>query len=121
LPLIVDELNITQRSSELQVSGVQSFPEGKRPRHMLFSRIGFAAICASVAVLADAAPVQTFMNHVPQAVHQSRQMGRVDEAAHLNLAIGLPLRNREELDVLVEQIADPQSRNYRPPSRITTS
>ena len=61
----------------------------------------------------EAAPAQTLLNHVPQAVRESRQMGPVAEIAKLNLAIGLPLRNREELDRLVEQIADPRAANYQ--------
>ncbi len=61
----------------------------------------------------EAAPTQTLLNHVPRAVSASRQLGPVAATSTLNLAIGLPLRNREELDSLVEQISDPQSANYR--------
>ena len=81
---------------------------------MILSRIACAAICASALVQsAAAAPSQKLLHHVPQAVYESRQMGPVAEATNLNLAIGLPLRNQGELDLLVEQIADPRSGNYR--------
>jgi subtilase family serine protease len=53
------------------------------------------------------------LNHVPQAVTAARELEAVSETATLHLTIGLPLRHREELDRLLEQIADPQSSNYR--------
>jgi len=61
----------------------------------------------------EVASSQTLPGHVPQAVNQSRRLGAVAETASLHLAIGLPLRNQAELDLLIEQIADPQSANYR--------
>jgi subtilase family serine protease len=74
-------------------------------------------VCAAALALAmgslEAAPVQTLLNHVPHAVSASRPLGPVAATTTLNLAIGLPLRNREELDSLVEQISDPESANYR--------
>src|ERR1700678_2174250 len=77
---------------------------------MTFS--GYAALLVFAMGSIEAAP-QTLFNHVPHAVTESRQVGPVTETASLNLAIGLSLRNRAELDLLVEQIADPQSANYR--------
>ena len=84
----------------------------------MFSRTAYTILCAGVMVLtaesAAAAPSQTLLNHVPKAVNLSRRVGPVTETANLTLAIGLPLRNRQELDVLVDQIADPRSAsNYR--------
>src|SRR3984957_19310092 len=80
---------------------------------MTFLRIVSAAALALAMGSLEAAPTQTLLNHVPRAVSASRQLGPVAAISTLNLAIGLPLRNREELDSLVEQIADPQSANYR--------
>jgi hypothetical protein len=40
-------------------------------------------------------------------------MRRLQGGAHLDLAIGLPLRNREALTNLLQQIADPSSPNFR--------
>jgi hypothetical protein len=40
-------------------------------------------------------------------------VARVPAATRLSLAVGLPLRNREELDHLLSQLADPSSPNFR--------
>ena len=40
-------------------------------------------------------------------------VGRVAAEQRLNLAIGLPLRNREALDNLIQQLYDPSSPNFR--------
>ena len=40
-------------------------------------------------------------------------VGRLPGAQRLNLAIGLPLRNQQELDALLQQLYDPASPNYR--------
>jgi subtilase family serine protease len=77
---------------------------------MTFFRTAFAA---AMALAIGSLGAQTLLNHVPQAVSASKQLGPVAATSTLNLAIGLHLRNREELDVLVEQIADPLSANYR--------
>ena len=51
--------------------------------------------------------------HVPRGVANARMLQRVPRSLHLNLAIGLPLRNPEELEVLLEQLSDPASPNYQ--------
>jgi len=51
--------------------------------------------------------------HVPPAVSKLTPIGRMDSSQRLNLAIGLPLRNEAELDVLLKELADPASPNYR--------
>ncbi len=60
-----------------------------------------------------AAPFETLQNHVPKAVAESRRLGPLSGMARLNLAVGLPLRNREDLDRFLEQVSDPRSPNYR--------
>ncbi len=77
----------------------------------MFSKTVVTAIFA--AGLLQAAPRQALHNHVPQAVRESRRIGSVSPTARLDLAVGLPLRNAEEFDRFVEQVADPQSPNYR--------
>lgn len=67
----------------------------------------------------EAAPAQALLRHVPGAVGESRQLGPIAGVTNLNLAIGLPLRNTEELDKLIEQITDPTSPHYR--QYLTTS
>ena len=51
--------------------------------------------------------------HVPAAVARLAPVGRLPGSQRLNLAIGLPLRNQEELDRLLQQLYDPASPNYR--------
>ena len=84
---------------------------------MALSRFVHAATCVAAMVcvmgLAKAAPRQTLQNHVPKAVSESRRLGPLSGGARLNLAIGLPLRNREDLDRFLEQVTDRRSPNYR--------
>jgi Pro-kumamolisin, activation domain len=84
---------------------------------MTFSRTVYAAIYAGALAIAmcaaPAASAQVLQNHVPRAVRESRRLGPLAETANLNLAIGLPLRNSEELDRVVAQISDPRSAGYR--------
>ena len=51
--------------------------------------------------------------HVPAASALSQATGRLQGETNLNLAIGLPLRNQEALDNLLQQLYDPASPNYR--------
>jgi len=83
---------------------------------MMFSRTVGAAICVGAslfAVPASAVPRQTLPNHVPQAFGQSRRLGPLASTARLNLAVGLPLRNRQDLDLFLQQVCDPRSPSYR--------
>ena len=84
---------------------------------MATSKTVCAAICAGIALFAieslQAAPRQVFQNHVPRAVAESRGLGPVSQMARLELTIGLPLRNRDELDRILDELSDPQSPNYR--------
>ena len=50
--------------------------------------------------------------HVPGAAKAARPLGRLSSDKKLNLAIGLPLRNRQELDLLVQQLYDASSPKY---------
>ena len=83
---------------------------------MMFSKtVGVAlSVGASMfAVASGAAPSQTLPNHGAQAAGQSRRLGPLSGIARLNLAIGLPLRNTQELDLFLGQVSDPRSPNYR--------
>ena len=62
---------------------------------------------------AVAAPQQVLSGHVPGAVKNSRAAGRLEESRVLELSIGLPLRNQEELTTLLGQISDPASPQFR--------
>src|SRR5205823_1258670 len=72
----------------------------------------FGVVLYPLGVL-EAAPRQAMRNHVPLAVRDSGRVGALARTARMDLAVGLPLRNSEEFDHLVEEVADPQSANYR--------
>src|ERR1700722_18593982 len=81
--------------------------------------LAWAILLLSVAT-AQAAGRQLLQGHVPDAVRESTIMGRVPPATQMRLAVGLPLRNRAELDKLLNQLADPSSpefRHYLPPAQ----
>ncbi len=76
-------------------------------------------LCATVAVLltgvlpqAKAAP-QVLKGHVPAITRRLAATGNLDESRKLDLAIGLPLRNREALTNLLRDLSDPSSANFR--------
>jgi hypothetical protein len=55
---------------------------------------------------------QVLTGHVPHAVADSRAVTKLAGTSRLNLAIGLPLRNQNELDALLAQLSDPASPNF---------
>jgi len=61
---------------------------------------------------AESAERQTLKGHVPVAAARLQPVGRLSASRSLELAIGLPLRNREALANLLQQIYDPASPNY---------
>ncbi len=73
--------------------------------------IAFFAMMLPAALIA--APIQVLRGHVPGAIAESRRMGPLSSVAPLSLAVGLPLRNREELAYFVDQVSDPASPNYK--------
>ena len=81
------------------------------PSSCMFAKTAVTAIFA-VGFL-QAAPRQVLNNHVPQAIRQSHRLGSLSPTARMDLAIGLPLRNADELDRFIQQVSDPQSSSYR--------
>ena len=80
----------------------------------------FLAIACAIAFLQFTASAQSpgrqlFKGHVPQAVERLhlQPVSRLSSEKRLNLAIGLPLRNPQALDDLLQQIYDPASPNFR--------
>src|SRR5262249_7315088 len=61
---------------------------------------------------AAAQEAQLLFGHVPPAVKDRRPLTRVGGSRHLDLAIGLPLRNRQELTNLLHDLYDPASSSY---------
>ena len=59
-----------------------------------------------------AGPRQFLHGHVPAAVAHLTPLGLLPATNQLHLAIGLPLRNEEALNKLLQEIYDPASTNY---------
>lgn len=55
---------------------------------------------------------QTLRNHVPTAVRHLQPVSKLSASKSIDLSISLPLRNREILTNLLQQIYDPTSTNY---------
>ena len=71
-----------------------------------------ALLSLSLTTPTRAVGAQIIQGQVPAAVARLLPFGRLPATERLNLAIGLPLRSREELDALLQQIYDPASTNY---------
>jgi len=79
---------------------------------------GSPAVLAGLCLLLLPAPSvlaekQVLPGHVPAAVGRVQPLGRLRAAQRLNLAIGLPLRNRQALDNLLEAVCNPASPRFR--------
>ena len=108
-----------------------SLPGDNRPRILRFNnrtrsrRTGLGQLRAAASwaaifllfllstVTMQAAARQFLRAHVPEGVAASRVVGPLPESARIELAIGLPLRNQEDLETLLQQLADPASPNFR--------
>jgi subtilase family serine protease len=74
--------------------------------------LGVAAFfCTTQPVLA--ADRQFLHGQIPEAISHLQPLGRFPGTNRLDLAIGLPLRNKEALNQLIQQIYDPASANFR--------
>ncbi len=65
------------------------------------------------APLAQPAARQVLPGHVPAAVAESRSAGRMPAGMKIQLAMGLPLRDQQQLEDLLQRITDPASPEYR--------
>ncbi len=84
-------------------------------RNRLF-KMGTGLAALTAVFLSSAAAQQpamkTLSGHVPAVVSRLQAKGLLPATNNLYLAIGLPLRNREALTNLLQQIYDPASSNY---------
>ncbi len=62
---------------------------------------------------ASPAQPQVLHGHVRKITKNLKPVGRLDGKQHLKIAIGLPLRNREQLTNLLEDIYNPSSPTFR--------
>src|ERR1700733_9367003 len=79
--------------------------------------VAWTAVCAILSLLfqagAGAAGQELLPGHVPPGVSRLTPIGALDGTNRLRLVIGLPMRNRAELNALLQQLYDPTSPNYR--------
>jgi subtilase family serine protease len=68
--------------------------------------------CLTTAGFSAEPARKVLRGHVPEAVAHLTASGRLPATNQLHLAIGLPLRNQNELDELLQQLGDPGSTNY---------
>lgn len=71
------------------------------------------ALCWLVPTLSANAAQQILKGHVPQITKQLAPVGRLEGDRRLDIAIGLPLRNREQLTNLLEELYQPSHPNFR--------
>ena len=72
-------------------------------------------ICVASLFLSTNSPsaeLHVLSGHVPLAAGSGQPVGAVAQSQNLRLAIGLPLRNPQALNALLEQIYSPQSPQY---------
>ena len=81
----------------------------------IFLKMGFGLLAAGLAWTVSAAlpgTMKQLHGHVPSVVSHLTALSRVNATNRLHLAIGLPLRNQDAVDSLLQQINDPASPNY---------
>jgi len=83
-------------------------------RYSIFSTLLLTIFCASLRMAtAQSVGRQALRGHIPVAVANARVSRAVPGTTPMKLAIGLALRNQEQLTELIAQLSDPSSPNYR--------
>jgi len=83
----------------------------RRPCSRLLVLVSFVLLAATLATFAQERKI--LHGHVPAATHGLQPAGRLPRSRSLELALGLPLHNREALTNLLDQLYDPSSPSYR--------
>jgi hypothetical protein len=78
-----------------------------------FSALALIAACWMVSSLPAPAAQPVLNGHVPPITRQLTPIRRLDSATRLDLAIGLPLRNREQLTNLLQELYQPGNASFR--------
>ena len=90
---------------------------GTNPAQRSHRFISFPSACLAGLLIswagAAANAQQVLSGNVPHAVANSRVLNHLADETRLQLAIGLPLRNQDELDTLLAQLQDPASPKFR--------
>ena len=76
-------------------------------------RAWFSVLLLLIPLVAGAAPLRTLHGHLPVLAADARRLGEPPPAQELTLALGLPLRNRDELATMLNRLYDPASPQYR--------
>ncbi|MGD0410376.1 MAG: protease pro-enzyme activation domain-containing protein [Verrucomicrobiota bacterium] len=84
-----------------------AFPGG------LLAATALMAACWLGCPLPAQAAQQALRGHVPPVAKRLAPIGRLEGGRRLDLAIGLPLRNREKLTNLLQEMYQPSSANFR--------
>ncbi len=82
------------------------------PGGLLAAMALMAACCLGFSLPAQAAP-QVLKGHVPPVTQRLASIGRPESSRRLDLAIGLPLRNREQLTNLLQDLYQPSNAGFR--------
>ena len=82
-------------------------------RRALAGLIVVAGLLLSGRVSVRAETRASLSGHVPAAVANLSSVGRLPVATNLSLAIGIPLRNTNELDTLLAELHNPASTNFQ--------
>ena len=72
----------------------------------------FAGTLLLITLSLAGAEVQIVKGHVPRAVAGLRPLRRLESTKRIDLAVGLPLRNRDALAKLLDDLYNPASPNY---------
>jgi len=84
--------------------------------------VGLACVSATIFSGVAAPGLMTLRGHVPAAVSRLQPIGSLSATTNLHLAISLPLRNKEGLGGLLQQLYDPSSpiyHHYLTPAQFT--
>jgi kumamolisin len=86
------------------------------PVQRFYQSIPLTAACVAALLMRSAAveanAQQVLLGHVPHAIASSHALSKLQDRTRLNIAIGLPLRNQNELDALLRQLSDPASPKF---------
>lgn len=80
------------------------------PRLAVLSRsLAISSVLVVLTMRAASAQLKVLPGHVPVGISKLKPLGALDPSRRLNLAIGLPLRNRTQLTNLLDQLYNPAS------------
>ena len=81
-------------------------------RSRVFQAGSFCTALLLLSVHCSGSERRSIGGHVPPAAKTAQPAGRLSQVQQLNLALGLPLRNRPQLDSLLERLYDPASPDF---------